>query len=165
MKKIIFLGISIFIGFLVYKKSDEIIIPSNAIRMRIIANSNNIKDLYEKKKLKKEIENDIYSLIESASSINDARNILKNNLNNINAIIKSKTNNFKVNYGINYFPKKTYRGVIYPEGEYESLVVTLGNGMGDNWWCVLYPPLCLIEENKTTSDVEYHSLIYDVLKN
>ncbi len=165
MKKVLFLSISILIGILVYKKNNEIIIPGDAIRMRIIANSNNIKDLYEKKKLKEEIEKDIYNLVINAENNIDARNSIKSNMNNIHNLIASKTTDFKIDYGFNYFPKKSYRGVIYPEGEYESLVVTLGKGLGENWWCVLYPPLCLIDDNKTTSDVEYRSFVYDILKN
>ena len=165
MKKIIFLCISLLVGVLVYQKNNEIIIPSNAIRMRIIANSNSIHDLYEKKKLKKEIENDIYNLIKSASNSIEARNILRDNLDNINTLIGSKTTNYKLDYGMNYFPKKTYKGIIYPEGNYESLVVTLGSGLGDNWWCVLYPPLCLINDNETTSNVEYQLLIKKILQN
>ena len=66
---------------------------------------------------------------------------------------------------MNYFPKKSYRGILYPEGEYESLIITLGKGLGENWWCVLYPPLCLIEDNDTTSDSEYRSFILDILNN
>ncbi len=42
------------------------------------------------------------------------------------------------------FPDRTYSGEIYPAGEYVSLVITLGNGEGGNWWCVAYPPLCFI---------------------
>lgn len=165
MKKIIFLCISLLVGILVYQKNDEIIIPSDAIRMRIIANSNNVRDLYEKKKLKKEIEDDIYNLIKKANNSIEARNILKDNLDNINTLIGSKTTNYKLDYGMNYFPKKTYKGIVYPEGNYESLVVTLGNGLGDNWWCVLYPPLCLINDNETTSNVEYQLLIKKILQN
>ena len=60
MKKIIVILISLVIGLLVYNKNDEIIIPSDAIRIRIIANSNSIKDLYEKKKLKDDIKDDLY---------------------------------------------------------------------------------------------------------
>ena len=165
MKKVLFLSISILIGILVYKKNNEIIIPGDAIRMRIIANSNNIKDLYEKKKLKEEIENDIYNLVINAENNIDARNSIKSNIDNIHDLIASKTEDFKIDYGFNYFPKKSYKGIIYPEGEYESLVVTLGKGLGENWWCVLYPPLCLIDDNKTTSDVEYRSFVYEMLNN
>ena len=165
LKKIIFLSISILIGVIVNNKNQDIIIPSDAIRMRIIANSNNIEDLFIKKNLKDEIKDDIYSLIKDVNNNSEAGKIIKNNLNKIESIVSDKVSDFKLDYGLNYFPKKSYRGVIYPEGEYESLVITLGKGIGENWWCVLYPPLCLIDDNNTTSDVEYRSLIYDFLNN
>ena len=163
MKKIIFLSISVLIGILVYNKSDEIIIPSDAIRVRIIANSNNINDLYEKKKLKEEIKSDLYNLVKDADNSVNARESITNNMDKIKELIAARTSDFKINYGKNYFPKKNYKGVIYQEGEYESLVITLGKGMGENWWCVLYPPLCMIDDNADTSDVEYRSLVLDLL--
>lgn len=163
LKKICFLCISLIIGICVYHKNNEVIIPSESIRFRIIANSNNIKDLYEKKKIKEEIENDLYNMVSNIENLNSARNVINNNLDKIRNMINSKTKDYKINYGINYFPKKIYKGVIYPEGEYESLVITLGSGLGDNWWCVLYPPLCLIEDNKTTEDIEYKLLVSKIL--
>ena len=165
MKKIIFLGISLLIGILVYQKNDEIIIPSDAIRVRIIANSNNIEDLYAKKKLKNEIKNDLYNMVKEAASSREASNKIENNLDKIESIVSSKTEDYKIKYGMNYFPKKTYKGVLYPEGKYNSLVITLGKGLGDNWWCVLYPPLCMMEDNPDTSDTEYRSFVLDILKN
>lgn len=80
-------------------------------------------------------------------------------------MIEEETSNYKINYGMNYFPSKSYRGIVYPSGKYESLVITLGSGFGDNWWCVLYPPLCLIDEDMDTSDVVYRSYIKDILWN
>ena len=70
---------------------------------------------------------------------------------------------YNINYGLNYFPKKEYKGITYKEGYYESLVVTIGDGKGDNWWCVLFPPFCLIENDKKT-DVEYRLYIKDMLE-
>ena len=163
MKKIIFLGISILIGILVYRKNNDIIIPSDAIRVRIVANSNNVNDLYQKQKLKNEIKEDLYSLVKDVNSREEATKTIKNNLDNIREIIATKTSDFKIDYGSNYFPEKVYKGVIYPEGVYESLVITLGSGLGDNWWCVLYPPLCMIEDNPNTDDVTYRLLINDIL--
>ena len=165
MKKVVFLGISIIIGMLVYQKNDEIIIPTDAIRVRIIANSNSTNDLKNKEKLKNEIINDIYNYVQDTGSYTEADNNIKDSINDIKQIISRKTSDFKLNYGSNYFPKKTYKGVIYPEGEYQSLVITLGKGLGDNWWCVLYPPLCLINDNDNTSDVEYRFLVSDILQN
>ena len=77
--------------------------------------------------------------------------------------MSNKTGDYSIKYGMNYFPKKVYKGVVYPSGNYESLVITLGSGLGDNWWCVLYPPLCLINDNQTTNDVEYRSFVYDLI--
>ena len=65
---------------------------------------------------------------------------------------------------MNYFPSKTYKGIVYDGGYYNSLVVTLGDGEGDNWWCVLFPPLCLMEENETTSDVEYKFFVKSIIE-
>lgn len=165
MKKIIFIVISIIIGILVYQKNNEIIIPSDAIRVRIVANSNSVEDLYKKRKLKEEIKDDLYSVISSVKSIKEADNVLSSNMDNIFDMISKKTKNFKIDYGLNHFPKKIYKGVIYPEGDYKSLVITLGNGLGDNWWCVLYPPICMIDDNNITSDVQYRLLISDILGN
>ncbi len=163
LKKMIMLIICLVIGIMIYNKNQEIIIPNDAIRIRIIANSNSVSDLYEKKKLKEEIESDIYDLVKSVDNISEARLSIKNNMDNINKIVGSKISDYKIDYGMNYFPKKVYKGVIYDEGKYESLVITLGKGLGDNWWCVLYPPLCLIEEDNNTSDVEYRSYIRDLI--
>lgn len=165
MKKIMFLVISVVIGILVYQKEEEIIIPSDAIRVRIIANSNNISDLYEKKKIKEEIKDDLYNLVKDSNSSNEASESIKSNLNKIDKIISNKTSDYSISYGNNYFPRKTYKGVIYPEGEYESLVITLGKGLGENWWCVLYPPICLLEDNENTTNVEYRFIVSELLNN
>ena len=70
---------------------------------------------------------------------------------------------FKINYGENYFPEKNYKGVKYEEGYYESLVVTLGTGYGDNWWCVLFPPLCLMEAKiDDNTDIDYGLFVKDI---
>ena len=165
MKKIVCLIVCLIIGIIIYSKEDEIIIPSDAIRIRIIANSNNISDLYQKRVLKEEINNELYDLVKNAASSNEAGNIIKENLDNIKKMVYDKNSSATISYGLNYFPKKVYKGVIYPEGEYESLLIKLGDGLGDNWWCVLYPPLCMINDNKTTSNVEYQFMIQKILSN
>ena len=70
---------------------------------------------------------------------------------------------FTINFGNNYFPDKEYKEVLYEKGYYESLVVTLGKGEGDNWWCVLFPPICTleVEENK---DIEYKFFVKELFE-
>ena len=85
---------------------------------------------------------------------------------NVKSTLKAlnQKESFKINYGMNYFPEKIYKGVKYEEGEYESLVIELGDGLGDNFWCVLFPPLCLLEgEEQTKTDVEYTSFIKEII--
>lgn len=65
---------------------------------------------------------------------------------------------------MNYFPEKEYKNVIYKEGNYESLVVTLGDGLGKLLVCII-STLCLLEgEEENAKDVEYHILVKDILK-
>ena len=59
-------------------------------------------------------------------------------------------------------PSKDLNGISYPSGSYESLVITLGDGIGKNWWCVLYPPLCLVENNNS-NNIQYKSLIKEII--
>ena len=66
------------------------------------------------------------------------------------------------NLGLNYFPEKEFKGITYDEGYYESLVITIGEGKGDNWWCVLFPPLCMLEAEEST-DVEYKSFVKEIV--
>lgn len=172
MKKIIFVLIGLVIVFLISNQgSEEVIIPQEAIRFRVIANSNSKQDQAEKKKVAKKLAEDVTELLKDSDSIEEVREKLQSNVNNFSDLVNEqiKEDNYEsvvnVNYGNNYFPEKKYKGVVYDEGEYESLVVTLGSGSGDNFWCVLFPPLCLLEaeEDSDISDVKYTSFVKELL--
>ena len=109
-------------------------------------------------------EEDVYSLLKDVNNIEEAKNIINDNFKYLGVIIEEETSDYELSFGYNYFPRKVYKGVIYQEGMYESLVVTLGRGEGDNWWCVLFPPLCLLEENENTDDVEYKFLVKELIE-
>lgn len=172
MKKIM-ICLAIVMVFLVnHVKAEEIVIPNEAIRIRVIANSNSNHDQYVKGEVRKELQEKMKDLLKGAKTIDEVRTILNKNIKNFDFIVEKvlKRNNvnldFDVNYGLNYFPKKEFKGVTYDEGYYESIVVTLGEGKGDNWWCVLFPPLCLMEaEEENVDEVEYKSFIKEVLDN
>ena len=167
MKKIIII-LTILTTITIYNEiqKKEIIIPNTAIRLRVIPNSNTVLDQNMKNKVKTYLEEDTYNLLENIDNIEEARNIINNNIDNINNSINTifKENNYNMNYnldfGYNYFPEKEYRGIKYKEGYYESLVITIGEGEGDNFWCVLFPNLCLVDlENK--EDTEYKSWVIE----
>ncbi|MDD2238342.1 MAG: stage II sporulation protein R [Bacilli bacterium] len=169
MKKALII-LAILITLLVYSKSqanEVVIIPDNSLRFRVIANSNNVNDFIIKNKVKTVVEKELVTLLENAKDISETKEIIKENLPNINKTISNAIGkediDYDVKFGFNYFPKKIFKGIIYNEGEYESLVITLGQGNGDNWWCVLFPPLCLLEENPTSSDVEYQLYVSRII--
>lgn len=162
-KIIIFLFIFIVICLAFKGEEKTVLIPKDAIRFRIIANSNDFKDQEMKLNIRKDIEPIISEVFNESTSINETRNLINYKMNNISNIIDNYTEDYDINYGLNYFPEKTYKGVTYPEGNYESLVITLGDGLGDNWWCVLFPPLCLLEASEENyDDYTYSFYIKDV---
>ena len=70
----------------------------------------------------------------------------------------------KASMGVYDFPDRTYSGVLYPAGKYDALRITLGEGAGHNWWCVLFPPLCIVDTKAQQGEtVEYRSAIFDLL--
>ena len=170
MKKLVIVLAIIMIIIVNDYDSTTIIIPTEAIRVRVIANSNDNKDIEEKELLKEEIQPKIYNLLKDVTSIEEARNIIKSNLSNIDVEVKkslkkqNSNQKYEINYGLNYFPEKNFKGVTYEEGYYESLVITLGEGKGDNWWCVLFPPLCMLEFHEVErSDIEYKTFVGEIL--
>ena len=136
-------------------EKENILIPDNAIRFRVIANSDTKEDQKLKIDIKNNVEKELYNLIGNAKNIEEARKIISNNLNKVDSILKTYGVDYDISYGNNYFPKKTYKGISYDAGNYESLVITIGEGLGKNWWCVLFPPLCLLDEQNNLDNVEY----------
>ncbi|MGM9878284.1 MAG: stage II sporulation protein R [Bacilli bacterium] len=149
MKKIIL--ITILLAIIMYSVNEEDKISEDAIRFRVIANSNSIEDITMKEKVVEELSGIIFT--------NNSRDEIKKNvLNNLstieNRIDKLFENNnynktYNIVYGLNEFPKKEYNGKVYDEGLYESLVIEIGDAKGNNYWCFLYPSLCMSDfENK-----------------
>ncbi len=171
MKKVIII-VALFVGiFYMSHKETEVIIPKEAIRFRVIANSNSSKDQQNKLIVRDSIQKQMTEDLTSTKNIEEARISIASNLNKYNNLIEKtlQENNinsdFNINYGMNYFPKKVYKGVTYEAGNYESLVITLGDGLGKNWWCVMFPPLCLLEAEETeeTTEVEYKFFIKELI--
>ena len=168
MKKVFICLFAIILFYMMVGHVSSLVIPEDALRIRVIANSNSEYDQKIKTLVKEKIQYKLYNLLKDTKGINEARKIINENLPNIEAEVNNtlKELNYElgydINYGLNYFPSKEYKGTIYEEGYYESLVITLGSGEGDNWWCVLFPPLCLLEAEEST-DVEYTSFVKELI--
>lgn len=155
MKKIIVVLFIIMVTAVFINEKESLLIPDNAIRFRVIANSDSEEDQKLKMRVKNDVEQELYKLIGDAKNIEEARNIIENNLEKVDNILKEYNVSYDISYGNNYFPEKEYKGITYNAGTYESLVITLGSGIGQNWWCVLFPPLCLLDEQDNLENVEY----------
>lgn len=161
MKKILYILSIIFIMFLYINIQDKKI-DEDTIRFRIIANSNTYEDQQLKRVIKKDIELNIFPLLENSNSVIETKQTIQNNLPTIEKILSKYNVEYNISLGENYFPQKEYDNYIYKEGYYESLVIELGEATGNNWWCVMYPPLCLVESNKE-EDIEYKLYIEEIL--
>ncbi len=155
MKNIIVILFVLLIVLVGINEKENILIPNDAIRFRVIANSDEKIDQELKLKIKDDVEKEVYSIINDVKNIEEARNLINNNLDKINYVLDKYDVKYDVNFGNNYFPQKTYKGINYNAGNYESLVITLGEGKGHNWWCVLFPPLCLLDEQNNLDNAEY----------
>ncbi|KXG44666.1 stage II sporulation protein R [Tepidibacillus decaturensis] len=128
-------------------------IPDQAIRLRIIANSDSPEDQWLKRKIRDEIVAQLDPYATKVKTIEEARAVIKEHLPAFQELVEKtiKDNGFsyseppKVELGIVPFPTKMYGQTVYPAGEYEALRITLGAGKGQNWWCVLFPPLCFVD--------------------
>ena len=164
MKKIIYIVLMIGMLCLWITSKNNNVVPNDTIRFRIIANSNDRVDQTTKQLIKKELENKFFPLLEDSTSKEETINIIKNNQEVIKSTIEKYNIPYSINYGKNYFPEKTFNDVIYEEGEYESLVISLGEASGNNWWCIMYPPLCLLENNTSQNDkIEYKSYLWEII--
>ena len=115
------------------------------------------KNYQAKDKLKKVIDY-INIQLKDATEVDEARNILMGNIEEVNniAINVLWENGFdyeaKTMISRENFPDKVYGDYLFPQGNYEAFRIIIGNGEGHNWWCVMFPPLCFVDETKGDVD-------------
>lgn len=130
-------------------KKQEAFTPNNLIRIHVVANSNSSVDQDIKFKVRDRLVNWLSPQLAHSESAQESRIILAQNLK---VIRDEACQEVKVHHG-DYeasvtlgdfdFPTRRYGEVVLPEGRYQALRVVLGEGKGANWWCVLFPPLCV----------------------
>lgn len=136
-------------------------IPDEAIRLRILANSNTDADQQLKRLIRDEVNAQINSWVKDMTDIKEARDLIEEQLPEIKKTVarvlneQGKSQGFNVEYSDEIsFPAKLYGSYLYPAGQYEAVLITLGEGEGENWWCVLFPPLCFLDFSSGTSVAE-----------
>jgi len=127
------------------------VIPEESIRLRILANSNSRADQDAKQAIRDQVKSNMDRWAQEANSIEKARVIIASHVDEIAAIANVELQNrgldevAQVTLDQSDFPTKLYGDYLYPAGKYEALVISIGEAEGDNWWCVLYPPLCFLD--------------------
>lgn len=128
-------------------------IPEQSIRLRILANSDAPNDQLVKRLLRDEVIRQMSEWVTEPEGISAARHAVLTHMTDLETLVGEvlKQNGYDYGYTVELgqvpFPTKIYGNKVYPAGEYEALRITLGKGEGQNWWCVLFPPLCFVDGN------------------
>ncbi|MBM7704069.1 stage II sporulation protein R [Metabacillus iocasae] len=131
--------------------NEPMVIPDEAIRLRILANSDDDEDQHVKRLIRDRVNAEITKWVQELTSVEEARNVIRGNLDNIEMIAQQVLDEEQVNQSVTVdfgkvsFPTKLYGQFLYPAGEYEAILISLGEAKGANWWCVLFPPLCFLD--------------------
>lgn len=152
-------------------------IADHIIRLHVIAHSDTEEDQSLKLKVRNEVLSKIQNSLLQAGTQTEADTILKGMIPLIQNIAQDKILAEGYHYPVHvvmeerYFPAKTYGDLTFPPGNYQALCIEIGNAAGKNWWCVLFPSLCFVDETtaevpesskekleNTLSEEAYHSL-------
>lgn len=152
----------IVVGALLIPKKE---INYDYLRLHIRANSNSEID----QKVKYEIKDvmvefltpylcNVASKENAIKIVNEYSSLLKSKCLNV---LKQRGFNYSVNIKIanEYFPTRSYSNTTLESGYYDAVIVELGKSEGDNWWCVMYPPLCFVNKNENQNHIKYKSII------
>ncbi|MDR4134971.1 stage II sporulation protein R [Bacillus thuringiensis] len=157
---ILLIGAQLLVQF-GYMKADAkgpSVIPKEAVRLRILANSDSDKDQALKRKVRDEVKAQIDGWVADLTSFKEARKVIQSHIPEIEKTVENtlkregSKESFQVKFSKNVkFPTKVYGNFIYPAGEYEAVLITIGEGEGANWWCVLFPPMCFLDFSSGTA--------------
>ena len=133
------------------KESLQKEIASEVLRFHVLANSDSQRDQELKMKVKEEVLSYMEKELPNSESLIETRNWAQNHITEMEQIGREILQENECDYPVKVeitsceFPEKTYGDITFPAGTYEALRVEIGEGAGQNWWCVLYPNLCFVD--------------------
>lgn len=163
MAALISLSLTLLLG--TWAQARQTAISQGLIRLHVIAVSDTPQEQALKLRVRDAVLSYLTPKLESAEDREQAGSLLAAELDGIRAAAASAAEGREVSvtFGRERYPLRRYEGFSLPAGEYESLRVVLGEGKGQNWWCVVFPPLCLSaaggEELRSTMGGEEYALI------
>ena len=134
-------------------------VKNSLIRFHVIANSDSDEDQNLKIKVKNEVIDYLYPYLNDSGSLDESREIIKSKMPEVQCIAEKVIKDNNYNYGVKVqlsrenFLEKSFGNIVLPQGNYEAFRIIIGSGQGRNWWCVMFPPLCFVDESK--AEVEY----------
>lgn len=137
------------------------------LRVHIRANSNSDEDQAVKYKVRDALVAEITGLVVTCYDKTTALSVVGENIGKITATATAELLKNGYTYGAKAeirretFPTRVYEEYMLEAGEYDALIVELGEGKGDNWWCCIYPPLCFTGGN---GNYEYRSKIAEIIE-
>lgn len=171
MKKIaIIIALILISASVVFFSSSTEDVKADYLRIHIRANSNSAKDQSIKYRVKEEIIKYLTPKLVSCQSKEQAVKTVESNLREIESIADKTldADGFKYTSAADIkreeFPTRSYEDLVLEAGEYDALIINLGTGTGDNWWCAVYPPLCFVPTGNSGEDFVYRSKIYDIIE-
>ena len=133
-------------------------IADEIIRFHVIANSDSETDQALKLAVKAELVEKLAPLLNEADSKEEAEKIICDNIDYITTLARDSVRRHGYSYPVKvsleecYFPLRVYGEYAFPPGNYEALRVQIGKAEGKNWWCVMFPPLCFVDETYSIID-------------
>ncbi|WP_199623640.1 stage II sporulation protein R [Paenibacillus alkalitolerans] len=127
------------------------VIPQESIRLRILADSDAPADQILKRRIRDAVIESMNAWVTGPQTLDEARQTVRSRLPELELLVGRMVKeagfdySYNVDLGVVQFPTKVYGDRVYPAGAYEALRITLGSGLGQNWWCVLFPPLCFVD--------------------
>lgn len=169
MKQILF-AVAVIAIILVIIFAAPIGETTDFLRIHIRANSNSDADQSVKYQVKSAIVDYLTPYLANATDKKSATKIIQSRLADVERIGNEVLSKNGFSYGCNAkikqeeFPDRSYNGVTLSAGLYDALIVELGKAKGNNWWCVVYPPLCFVgAENNGTNQIVYKSKLMEII--
>lgn len=145
-------------------------IADAVMRLHVLANSNSDEDQALKLLVRDGVLSSLYPELSKTESVEEAREILTQRLSEIERTAQKIVTGEDFNYTVkaelahDFFPTRTYNDVSLPAGEYETLRIEIGEAEGNNWWCVMFPPLCFVDLAIGRSEAYFETNSSDGLK-
>ena len=139
------------------------------LRIYIRANSNSYADQSVKYKVKDAVVEELIPLVSEIESFEEAKKVIEANFGFIEGVadrvLEENDFTYKTHAKIDneYFPTRTYEDVTLEEGNYDALILELGSGEGNNWWCIVFPAFCFTK-TKNSDNIVYISRIWEIIK-